>query len=137
MNYLIILALTITPSIVKISSFDFNQFNTLIGDSYQNCLGNFNFLWNSKEHCQYGKQLLEENIDFEFDLYSRSGKIASAITLKNEQKKCYSARLVYELGKCAEYLLENCENKSLSFTGIFQEPNTYLFTLKCKYKNSK
>lgn len=122
------------------------SFSSLMSDSYNDCLGSFNFVWNSKEYCNYGKELLESQFsDKTSDDFDMSFRMASPLRdspKENDQLQlqvdeeffsCYSSKLLLEIGKAKKTALkQKCSPAAIKFSGESDWKNKiFRFTIKC------
>lgn len=122
------------------------SFREMLDSSYKDCLSSYSFMWNVKKHCHTGLKFLEESFENDFDMPFRlrqgkkgsnqpqSDSPISTQTDVVEKIKCFTAELMFEMGKTKKYMMkQNCKKKDIIFEGEPVKNNTYFkFILKCR-----
>lgn len=117
-----------------------------INNSFQDCLGSTNFLWNTHENCNTGKEILE-NFDFETvdeAPFSTSMRQHSPRKPKKNQNAKAQAciqnpKFLLEIGIVAQGLIKKkCQKSKLIFSGKLVKKDKFIkFTLECPEKSLK
>lgn len=92
-------------------------FQDLIKSSYSDCLSSYSFMVNYKKYCDHGKSFIENDFDNDVDddIFRSFKKRKNE--KKIEEKDCYTAELLFEIGKSKDRLIKRagCSPTEMAF----------------------
>lgn len=126
--------------VVTLGSVSSWSITSWINNSFNDCIGSYNFLWNSQENCNTGKEILQ-NFDFDtiddapFTYSSPSHTPSKPRKNKNSKAQaCFkNPKLLLDIGQVAQVLIQkNCSKSKLIFRGKLIKKDKYIeFSLEC------
>lgn len=115
-------------------------FRDLLKSSYNDCLSSYSFMVNYKKHCDHGKSFIESDFDEDVDddIFRSVPNLREHKMNKRmeEEKDCYTAQLLFELGKSRDRLIKRagCNSTDMVFRSNTTSIEAKLFltyTLEC------